>query len=69
MSADDGVYVSLSIPCGQQPHAELQRPLAMTTITAIRSAITSGIDDRTTFQINAGRADNGATSDGYYRHR
>lgn len=27
------------------------------------------IDDRNNYQINAGRADNGATLDGYYRYQ
>ncbi|QUI96986.1 hypothetical protein KCP76_14665 [Salmonella enterica subsp. enterica serovar Weltevreden] len=50
---------SRSVFRGQQPHAELQRPLAYNN-KAIRLAITSALTTYN-YQINAGRADNGAT--------
>ncbi|HAE9771187.1 TPA_asm: fimbrial biogenesis outer membrane usher protein [Salmonella enterica subsp. enterica serovar Heidelberg] len=65
---DDGVYVSLSIPWGNNRTLSYNGSFSDDN-NSNQVGYYERIDDRNNYQINAGRTDNGATLDGYYRHQ
>ncbi len=65
---DDGVYVSLSIPWGNNRTLSYNGSFSDDN-NSNQVGYYERIDDRNNYQINAGRADNGATLDGYYRYQ
>lgn len=66
--SDDGVFVSLSIPWGNNRTLSYNGSFSDDNNTN-QVGYYERIDDRNNYQINVGRADNGATLDGYYRHQ
>ncbi|WP_218202226.1 outer membrane usher protein [Salmonella enterica] len=66
--SDDGVFVSLSIPWGNNRTLSYNGSFSDDNNTN-QVGYYERIDDRNNYQINVGRADNGASLDGYYRHQ
>lgn len=65
---DDGVYISLSVPWGSNRTLSYNGSFGGDS-NSNQVGYYERLDDRSNYQINVGRADNGATMDGYYRHQ
>ncbi|ECG8591285.1 outer membrane usher protein [Salmonella enterica subsp. salamae] len=67
-NSDDGVYVSISIPWGNNRTLSYNGSFSGGDNTN-QVGYYERIDDRNNYQLNVGHANDGATVDGYYRHQ
>lgn len=66
--ADDGVFVSLTVPWGSDRTLSYNGSYSGDNNTN-QVGYYERLDDNNNYQINAGKGNNGATLDGYYRHQ
>lgn len=64
---DDGVFISLSVPWGNDRTLSYNGSFSGSDNTN-QVGYYQRLDDRNSYQINAGHGNSGATMDGYYRH-
>lgn len=66
--ADDGVFVSLTVPWGTERTLSYNGSFSGGNNSS-QAGYYERLDDNNNYQINAGHGDTGATLDGYYRHQ